>query len=370
MDKIVIGFQTENIKDLPNFETYINDVPVPFTMDHEKIVIDNAIQPGLNLLKIRLNNLPIGSKIILTEFYLNGVSSRQTLYLTFEKTANGAPICSTWLTDLHPELIIPFGNPMSWWLCECNKKIPNTLYGTNLYDNLDIFYPESIDIDTAFPQVMKDFMKFNFGFHVYKKSSDLLHNKQLPWIKINLDYDEEELFTEFIQNRAILGENYYKPKQNQYNLRDSKNLKEWHVAMVLNSPTEKPDILQAYTKEELPVFFKLLDQITSLDIKILHAFIGIVEPNAYVAPHTDDFYKYRDLYKDTSGCSQIYIPIGWEENNYFMFNEVGFLPFNSGPFIVNNSDFVHGSINASSSTRFTIGIYCQFTEENIKSIIA
>ena len=105
-----------------------------------------------------------------------------------------------------------------------------------------------------------------------------------------------------------------------------------------------------------------------MNIKVLHAFIGAVDPGSYVAPHCDDFYKNVDSYKNTAGVAQFFIPIGWQSGNVFKFANVGNIPTNNGAFLVNNSDYMHGSINQSDSTRYTIGVYCEFTKENLRDL--
>ena len=360
MDKIIITFDTE---DTPKFDISINDVPIKFQIDSNNLIIEHSVLFGLNLLEISLLH---GSKVILTDLSLNGVSNRQTLYLSYYENPNTN---STWLTEQHTKLTIPFGNPMSWWLAECAKKIPNTYYGSNLYEKFDIFYSQSISIDDAFPRLLQDFMKYNFSFHVSEKNNKILHNKSLPWVKIKLDYDEQQLLEEFQSNIELLENNYYTPKQNQYakSKKDS-DLALWEVAMAIHSDKDK--VITEYQEQDLPHFFKLINQIESMGIEIIHAFIGTVHPNSYVVPHCDDFYKNSNLYQGTPGCSQFFIPIGWKDNNYFKFDNVGFLPYEQGAYLVNNSDFMHGSINNSDAVRFTIGIYCRFTEENIQTLIA
>jgi len=360
MDKIIITFDAE---DTPNFDISLNSKPINFQIDSNNIIIDHSVLFGLNLLEITLLQ---GSEVILTDLTLNGVSNRQTLYLSYYENPDTS---STWITEQHPTLVVPFGNPMSWWLAECAKKIPNTYYGSNLYEKFDIFYGRSISIDETFPRLLQDFMKYNFGFHVNEKNNEILHNKSLPWVKINLEYDEQRLLEEFLSNIELLENNYYTPKQNRYaKHKKDPDLALWEVAMAIHSDQDKSII--EFQEQDLPHFFKLIHQIESMGIEIIHAFIGTVYPNSYVAPHADDFYKNSSQYEGTPGCSQFFIPVGWKDNNYFKFDNVGFLPYEQGAYLVNNSDFMHGSINNSDAVRFTIGIYCRFTEENIQTLIA
>lgn len=369
MDTLIITFDSQ---DTPKFDIFVNDILVPHQIENNQIIIFSDILFGLNLLKIKLVQ---GEQVILTDLSLNKASARQTLYLAYHENPNTN---STWLTRSRQELIIPFGNPISWWLAECAKKIPNSYYGTNLYEKFEIYYSKSLIIDTTFPKLLQDFMKYTFGFHIVDKSTPLLHNKTLPWIKINLDYNEQDLFTELYNNIDIIKDNHYKPKekikftslQNQYNKKESENVALWEVAKVIYQNKHSTEQVINYDQEKFPIFSKLIDDIKSKDIKIIHAYIGIVAPGSYVAPHVDDWYKSDPIYVNTQGPSGLFIPIGWKDGNYFKFNDVGFLQYHQAPFIVNNAEFMHGSVNMSDTVRFTIQITCQFTEENIQTLIA
>ena len=360
MDKILISYETSIVGELA-FAITINDDPVDYTIVGNCVQINVDVQFGLNLLKIRCP-VVADQHIALTDFSLNDTSIRQALYLTYHDS-----VSSTWIVEQYPELTIPFGNPMSWWLTETTKKIYSHLYGTNLYEKYDIYYPVSINVDQhACPKLMKDFMRYNFGFHLVDKQKPIWQNSEIPWVRANLVYDEDLLWNEFEQNQAVLGRTSYTPKQNEHNSRDPVKTVPWQVSLVKrNTPT---GMVTEYTREELPEYYKLLDQLESLGIKVLHAFIGAVYPNSYVAPHTDDFYKYNEIYQQALGCTQIYIPIKWKTGNYFKFADVGFMPYDGGAYIVNNADFVHGSLNLSDQVRYTVGMYCELTEDNIKRL--
>jgi hypothetical protein len=356
MDKITITFEAVQ---QPKFKVWLNAQEVSYQIEDQTLTIDTEVVFGLNLLKLEINDLEDNIKVVIKDLVLNSVSSRQTLYLAHYENPQA---CGTWITANRPELIIPFGNPMSWWISECGKKIPNNLYGTNLYEKFDIFYPPQVIIDESFPQLMKDFMKYNFGFHIRNKDNPQWQDTTLPWIKISLDYDESALFDEFTANMDLLKNNYYTPKQNQYNEKESVT-KPWHVAIAIHD-----NHTEEFNETDFPLFFKLMHQIESQGIKILHAFIGTVHPNSYVAPHADDFYKTTADYQNAVGCSSIYIPIGWKLGNHFKFENVGLLPYEQGAYLVNNSDFIHGSINASDTPRYTIGVYCLVSNQNITEL--
>jgi hypothetical protein len=372
MNCLIITFKSN----LPttNFSIRLNGTEVDYQTTADQIIINTLATFGVNLLDIT-NNQPTVDPIIITDMLINDTSLRQTLYLAYSELA-GEKFCNTWLTDRCPSITIPFGNPVALWLVECAKKIPNTVYGTNLFEKYDVYYPQSVIVSDSFPTLMQDFMKYDFGFTLVDKSQPKLGNKDVPWIKINFDYDELALLSEFNSNIDLIKNNYYEPKQNQYNSKDSKKLANWTVAMAVHRDNSKLDkqnidtssLIEEFSRDALPEFHKVLDKIISMNIKVLHAFIGAVDPGSYVAPHCDDFYKNVDSYKNTAGVAQFFIPIGWQSGNVFKFANVGNIPTNNGAFLVNNSDYMHGSINQSDSTRYTIGVYCEFTKENLRDL--
>ena len=370
MNQILIPFECDCDFDTRDIVLSINDNPVDHQIENNIIIIDNDIGMGLNLLEIKLIGKKENFVLKIKDFILNKVSSRQTLYLAFSQL-EGKNFCTTWLTDRDNIITIPFGNPMSWWLSECAKKIPNMSYGTNLYDQYTIFYPKSIEIDNGFPRIMQDFMKHNLGFHVVAKTEyeNPLHNKKIPYLRVDLDYDEDALFDEFSRNIDLLESDDFSPKQNEYNSREIEKLDLWQISLAVrpnkseNRKGWKDTII--YKQEQFPLLYKLLEQITDVgDVRIIIVFIGQVKPHSYVAPHVDDLYKHRDEFINTGGCSQMFIPIKWKKGNYYKFNEVGLVPYDQGALIGSNSEFMHGSINNSDQTRFTIGIVCEFADNS------
>jgi hypothetical protein len=370
MDKIILTF--ESLSPQVNFIVKLNNIKIDYHIQNDSIIIDSPIQIGTNNLSLKTSE-NINDTIKLIDVIINGVNLRQVMYLAYSTHNNGTNFCNTWFTNDINQITLPFGYPISNWLGECHKKIPNRSYGTNLYEKYDIYYPESVKIKDSFPKLMQDFMLYDFGFTAINKHQPIKGNKLVPWIPIDFEYDEASLFNEFNNNIELIKNNFYNPKQNYYNAKESKNVSDWIVAMAVHSDidnqTKTDDKLkEEFDRKKLPLFCDLLDRITNMNIKILHAFIGIVESGSYVAPHCDDTYKYENFYKNTSGASQFFIPIGWKPGNLFKFNNVGFIPWERGPHLVNNSDYMHGSINDSSDIRFTIGIYCDFTEKNIQDL--
>ena len=371
MDNIIITFESTALIDI---SVLLNNIVIPHQIADDQIIIDTDVLAGINNLRISTNQ-HLDEPIKILDLTLNDVSLRQTLYLAYSEI-DDVKVCNTWLTNRCGFVIIPFGNPVSWWLTECAKKIPNKIYGTNLFEKYEIYYPESVNISNKFPKLMQDFMKYDFGFTMVDKTKPVFQNTTVPWLKINFNYNEQELLDEFNNNIDIIKNNYYEPKQNQYNNKESKIAPNWIVAMAVhrdnsrNKPQSDDGLIDEFDKTSLPAFYSVLDRIKAMNIKILHAFIGVVEPGSYVAQHCDDLYKHIEAYKDAVGVTQIFIPIGWKPGNVFKFNNVGVFPMDQGAYVVNNSEFMHGSINESDTTRYSIGIYCAFTEQNIKDLTA
>ena len=223
---------------------------------------------------------------------------------------------------------------------------------------------------------MQDFMKHNLGFHLVSKNEydRPLHNKKIPYLNVDIDYDENLLFNEFLKNVELLNNNYYKPKQNEYNSQEIEKLELWQVAMAVptveaQDSSWKENIL--YSQEDFPLFYNLLERITAIGgIRIIHAFIGQVKPYSYVAPHVDDFSRRDAKYLNTGGCAQFFIPIGWKSGNYYKFADIGLIPYDQGALLSSNGEFMHGSVNASDSVRFTIGILCEFTDDSIVNLLS
>ena len=106
-------------------------------MDNE-IVIEHSAVYGINQITVELISSS-ESMIKLTGLSYDNVSTRHTFYLAYS-VIDGKKKSNTWLDQNNKSIIIPFGNPISWWLGECASKIPNSLYGTNLYEQFEIFF--------------------------------------------------------------------------------------------------------------------------------------------------------------------------------------------------------------------------------------
>lgn len=331
----------------------IDNCKVTYEIKEQSILINKPVSFGFHTLKIKTNFIfdNTTDHIHIKDVLIDHASVRQMLYLSY-CPSNDSRIYTTIINHKDSEWHLPFGNPVSWWLSECMRQIPNKAYGTDLNQSLEILYPESIDLPSSFPTIVRDFFQYNFGFTSYdiKEKTNPLHNPNIPYLPVDLEYDEESLFNEFVSNLEYLESEEYVPGQNQYN--DYTDKKPWYIDLAIRDSKIKVD------PEKFPEFCKLVQSIKGVDIKL--SFIGTLYPNSYIAPHVDDLYKYVPGMENCKGLSQIFIPIGWKENNYFKAHNVGLLPYQQGALLFANSRIPHASVNCSDSLRFTIGLMCEF----------
>lgn len=293
------------------------------------------------------------SPVKIENVIVDGVSIKHTLYL--------GHVDGRLTTDIVPgeEWSVPLINPVSQQLASCFSKFPNKSYGTNLYATHDIYYPESIQLPESYPKHLRDFFSLNFDFHANLKADNPLHNKEVPYVRLNIEYNEDALLAEFKRNQHIIEEHEYKPVQVEPNMP-----KPWQVAMVYYPGRSVPTL----GEKDFPELFKLINSIEGIEIG--WAFVGSLEPGSYVLPHIDDVYAYTASVKDCYGCCQIYIPIGWEEGNYFKFHNVRLVPVNQGAILANTTSFTHASVNTSTRTRYTIGIICKFKNKDFLKYVS
>lgn len=333
----------------------IDNTQVGYKITNGEIVIECDVTFGFHFLKIQTNFAfdSVEDKIQITDVLVNGASIRQMMYLGFYPGETRR--YTTIINHKDSEWHLPFGNPVSWWMSECMVKIPNKSYGSDLNESLEILYPGSIDLPDNFPQVIKDFFKFNFGFTAYNKEElkTPLHNLNIPYLPVSIEYDEQALYKEFMDNLEYLQSEKYVPGQNKYNEHEINNYsKPWYIDLAV------VDSKITVAQQQFPEFYKLVNSIKGVDVKL--SFIGTLYPNSYIAPHVDDLYKHVDYMGGVKGLSQIFIPIGWTENNYFKASGVGLIPYQQGALLFANSRIPHASVNCSDIIRFTIGLMCEF----------
>jgi len=334
-------------------------------------IIDNVIiftwpeEFGIHFLKILNKSQGL---VKLLDMQIDNDSVRHLLYLAY-LNKNNKKIDSTWVKKDDGALTVPFGYPLGWWYSKCSTMFDNGCIGDNLYSKFEVYYPESVSIPTpTYSKFLQDFFKYDFDFTVVplKEFETPLHNKTVPYVRANLEYDQDKLFDEFDSKQDTLFDGNYSASQAKYNAH-------WKLSMCVPMTKENNSTLTSwenryiYQPEQFPYLYQLLEQISALgDVYIYHVFVGSVAPGARVDPHRDDISNSSPyLGYDVGGLCQIFVPIGWKPGNYYKFGSVGLIDYDQGAIVSNNHEYVHASVNESDAVRYTIGIHCKFTGNNI-----
>lgn len=361
MDHIKIVFSKDTILDNTLFNIHVNDVGVGHAVNENQIHIrTDAVGWGVNNLSIKVLSELNQKTLKIEEFWLNGAHGRQTVYLSYSEL-NGKKFNNTFLKQSITEINIPFGNPMSWWITSCNKKVDINNYGKDLYEDNFIYYPASREIDSKFPRAQRDFFKYDFDWRIAPKShmKNLEQTRTIPYFELGLEYDEDSLYQELDRNLDLLDQHKLpKPKQEEYNQIEYPG-NDWDVYACI-FPKEKTGSTNwkdnfCLAKDQFPGVYELLEKIDQLGITISYGFISRTAGESYVGPH---------IHKDSEfnySVYQVSIPLGWTEQSLFKLEGVGVIPTDRCVVFDDCSNF-HATVNPTHKTRYIIGINCDFTK--------
>lgn len=355
MNLLQLNFQSTTEDFL--LEIYIDKNVIQYTKVDNSIIIEGEIPLGFHMLEVKL--LSDSADITFNNALLDGVSFRQTLYTMFT-LAGDKKRQTTMLKTSDRTVYLPFANPLSHWIATCEQTVPHKLYSDNLYEKLAVYYPESITISDSFPKLLRDYFQTNFNFYVHPAGllDDPYLKTTVPYAPVpqTIEYDERAIYDELMLAVKQLTLQTRDPKQNIYNKLESNQKNYWSVIDFILSYEGEYTLESKFNidKELVPNLYKLIEQLNLTEI--LHAFVGVLGPGAYIAPHVDDYYGLEHIIKKYPGCSQIYFPINWRPGNYFKLHNVGLIPLTNRPFYVNNHNFSHALVNDSDEYRFAIGV--------------
>ena len=366
MTTILLSIRTSDNIANDSLNISINNIPVEYSVSSNIIKIFADLTFGFHMLSVCVADHAMENikQLQFTDVTIDEISLSHYIYLSFTVKNNQRINTTALTTNFCNEWNLPFGNPISWWEAECQPKISNGLYGKNLADTLEIFYPESIIIDNCYPKKVQDFFKYNLGFHSYnKKLNNVPMNRpEIPFIKMNLEYDEEALYAEFVNNLELLETQQY---TNEVWQTGDPELPEFRIAMAITpsiNSTDLPNNRFIYNNDDFPVLLNFIKSIKGIDLRML--FITSLRPGSYAFAHIDDGYNIYAGFPDGAGCCQIFIPIGWKTGNYFKYNNIGLIPYDQGALLTSPTTYTHSSINQSNSIRFTIAIVCKFVDND------
>ena len=184
----------------------IDNQPVNFIISDNTIVITDTQLPGFHLLKLTTLT---DTKVDIVKVLVDNCDLRKLLYLSWLEPVVGKriqPATGWW--EAGQTWILPYGNPVSNWINQVERKILNGLYGKNLFDSYWFYYPTgTVLTNHKFPQIMHDFFQYNFDFTIIPKTNYTL--AQIPYMRYTKDIPDtliDQVMTEIHQSSDYIQE--------------------------------------------------------------------------------------------------------------------------------------------------------------------
>jgi len=324
----------------------INGQAVDFTTSESGISIHTDCTFGLHRLTLTSVN-PIRLEIL--QVFVNGSSLRKMLYMSWIKNLDHEKFQpGTVLWEAGQTWHLPFGYPVSYWLELAENKFSPGELGTNLYEKYWIYYPDSMTVDSEkFPNIIRDFFLHNFNYTVVPKETTTAEQIPYMWYKKSIPHSLVELAgQEAIKNIGETTNSSAHLTENQKEFRDKFN-SNWDVTWLYKYGKRLP------CADDYPHVQKIIDL---LDLDCWSVFIGKLSPGDFIYPHVDNQSKSNPEYENYQGCTQLYVPLVWPAGNFIKIAGAGILPMDEETLVINNDTFTHSVINASTQTRYALGL--------------
>lgn len=348
--------------DLINLDIKINNTPVSYSVVDNKLRINENISCGLHILYVKNLN---ESKIKFNNIFVNDTNIRQFLYLSWVEDGNEKLQPCTELWNTNQTWIVPISLPLSMLISQADEKFTAGDLGSNLFDKYKIFYPESIELKGQYPQLVKDFFQYNFGFHIYSKEAhrDPYASEVVPYYNFDFAFDESAIYKELTDNQEYILENESIPSQVKYNnldLHTKSRTANWRTVFTYPFQNGKGISINDFSldKQILPELFKFYESLPMSEIYL--SFLGLLPAGGYIAPHRDSAHT-----KIPKGCSQLYFAINAKEGNFLKIHNVGLVPYQSKPTVLNNQSFTHALVNESDEPRWVISVLGNLNQQLI-----
>jgi hypothetical protein len=146
----------------------VDDQELPFQINGSVILAQQATQGFVHLLK--LQNVT-GKNFQIQQASIGGCDLRQQFFLSWMQNHDGSQVQpATEFWQPNQTWVLPFAYPLSGWLEMVERKIPNYMFGQNLFDHWHFYYPQSVQLDPAqFPPMVRDFYQHNVSFSMVPK---------------------------------------------------------------------------------------------------------------------------------------------------------------------------------------------------------
>jgi hypothetical protein len=358
-----IFYQARSEISIDDFVVSVDNQTVDYQIHQDRLTLAVALGPGVHVLKIASCT---SKRVNFSEVQLDRASVRHLLYLSYLQNSDTVIQPCTELWDTHQTWVLPFGNPMSFWIECALDRLPQDVYGKDLQQLYNIWYPTAkIDLPPAFSTAVRDFFKYNFGFTARSKVQDSL--RTWPCVPLNLDLTNTHLVVdEFRSLRSTFDQENKiskNQKQNQYNALESElwSPDRWHFTSFYRYNEQTKQYYYPVDPALVPV---LWDQIQKWDIRdFVRVNIICLEPGGYASPHKDADVISESGNSNYEGCCQFYIPLDFPNNNYIKLAGAGIVDTTRAN-AINITDFTHSAVNNSDQTRYVMIIRCNI-ESNL-----
>jgi hypothetical protein len=333
-----------------DIEVRVNDKICDFEIKSKSILINTEINSGINFLKILQNSQNFFD---ITDVKINNCSLRHLIYLSWADYC-GRRLCpATKLYEQGMSWTLPFGYPISYWQDLILKKFIPGEVGTDLYQKYRVYYPMPTEVGSNFPQVVQDFFSTDFDFTVLDRNSDPL---LLPFRSVNLKFDNREKILNRIQNNfddlnQYLDENY---SRSINSIDDptwtSSNWRTWYLAKNQQwfiEPHQFPELFEFFNNNGIT--------------EIATATVSFLSANSYVYPHRDKPYDQK-----FTGACQLYIPLDFDQGNWFKMAGVGYFQHNHRDVRAYNVHrYTHSAVNLTDRDRVALIARCVIPDQLI-----
>jgi hypothetical protein len=352
--QLIIFFQSEHTVINSDFNLLIDEEPVEFSVEQNQLIINTELTVGVHLLKLQsLTN----KRIELTDVQLDCASVRHGIYLSYLQNGNDTLQPCTAFWEKNQTWVLPFANPMSFWIERILDNLPQNLFGQDLQKQFNIHYPsKKINLPDTFTTSVRDFFKYDFNFVARSKN---LRNQ--PIVPLNIDLSQtSKIVDEYLSIEPVLkAENKISTvqSQGQYNILENTDWspEDWFYVTFYGYDKKTKNY---YCPVEADLAPELWKQLESWGFQnYIRVMIICLEPGGYVSPHKDAGVFAETNNYDYDGCCQVYIPLDMPDDNYIKLAGVGMMDTS----IANAFDYtniVHCAVNNSNRRRYVLIIRC------------
>lgn len=334
---------TDVLLDCADIDVLINGKALLFTVSDNTVIVDWPSDCGFYLLKLVQKT---EKTIKLLDVTVDGCSLRSLIYMSYAISPDGELLYpATVLYKSGMQWILPFFAPVASWVDMVLDKIPPGTLGSTLYSDYNVYYPDTLEIPTNYPQPISDFFSKNFNITVVPKQ-----NTQLtPVVDITLKFNNSQaILDKVLASSSMLEKLIATGKSDQFNAVDDPNYKplSWRYYRLVSKGVFE------VSYEEFPELYDFFEN--NNITRVYSVFIAFLEPKSYVYPHRDPVRP-----DEFAGASNLYVPLNFSQGNWFRVCNVGTFLLEPGQIRAFNIDqYTHAVINDTDKLRLSLIATC------------